>query len=276
MTQNGADEGMPEMITLAYADSTPDLVLLLIHGFPLSSRMWEPQLAELGDHARVIAPDLRGFGDSEPVDGEYMMAELADDCMALLDALGLDGPIVVGGLSMGGYIALELVRQQPDRFAGLILSSTKAGADNDDAKSGRDATIAKVAADGIDPVVAGMLPKLLAEATYESDPDLVDEVEDILRASSVEGTMGALAAMRDRADSTAMLPTIQIPTLVLHGTADRVIPHAEAEAMAAAIPGARLVLIDGAGHLPTLERPEAFNAAVSAFLGEIAATLDEA
>jgi pimeloyl-ACP methyl ester carboxylesterase len=275
MTRNGADEGPPEMITLAYADSTPDLVLLLIHGFPLSSRMWEPQLAELGEHARIIVPDLRGFGDSEPVDGEYTMAELADDCMALLEALGVDGPIVVGGMSMGGYVALELLRQHPDRFAGLLLASTKAGADSAEARAGRDATAARVAQDGIDVVVAGMLGKLMANAVYDEDPELVDEVEEMMRQSSQEGVIGALAAMRDRADSTELLEQIKVPTLVVHGTEDRVIPHAEAEAMAELLPEAGLVLLEGTGHMTPLEQPEAFNAALKDFLVHVAATLEE-
>ena len=276
MNRNGADEGPPEMITLAYADSTPDLVLLLIHGFPLSSRMWEPQLGDLAEHARVIAPDLRGFGDSEAVEGEYTMSELAGDCMALVDALGIEGPIVVGGLSMGGYVALELMEQYPERFVGLMLISTKAGADSAEGRAGRDATAARVAQDGIDVVVAGMLPKLLANVAYDEDPDLVDEVEEIMRQSSREGVIGALAAMRDRADHGELLARISVPTLVVHGKDDRVIPTAEAEAMADALPDVGLVLLDNTGHMPPLEQPEAFDAAVKDFLRHVAATLEDA
>jgi len=252
-------------VGLSYADSCPDNVLLFIHGFPLNNRIWDGQLADLAGDARIIAPDLRGSGDSDDVEGPYSMAMLADDCVALLDELGIDEAIVAGH-SMGGYVALELLRRHRDRVKGLILIATRAGADSDEARAGRDASAARAASEGVAPIVEGMRPKLLAEDTYEDDPELVEIVDEIMAAANVNGVVGALAAMRDRVDSTPMLAEIDVPTLVVHGAEDRLIPPSEAEAMHKAIPGSTLALIHGAGHLPQMEQEEAFNEAVAEFL----------
>lgn len=263
---SGESEGGP--IALSYFDTYSDTVLLLVHGFPLDGRMWSPQLDELAVVARVIAPDLRGFGESEVAPAPYSIEEMAGDCLDLVDALGVER-FVLGGLSMGGYVALEILRQAPDRVQGLILASTRAGADGEEARAGRDAAAATVREKGTGPLVAGMLDKLLAEATYEEEPELVDFVKEIMDDADPEGVVGALAAMRDRPDATARLADIQVPTLVLHGDEDRVIPPAEAEATHAAIPDAKLAIIEGAGHLPNLERFETFNELVAAFLSEL-------
>lgn len=261
-----ADEADP--IALSYFDTYSDTVLLFVHGFPFDGRMWSPQLDELASAARIVAPDLRGFGESAVPPAPYSIAEMAAECIELMDALGVE-KYVVGGLSMGGYVALEIYRQAPERARGLILASTKAGADNAEGKAGRDAAAQKVRDEGTAPIVSGMLSKLLAEATYEEEPELVDFVKEIMDAAPAEGVIGALAAMRDRLDSTPMLSEISVPTLVLHGDEDRVIPSSEAEATAAAVPGAKLAIIEGAGHLPNLERFETFNELVVAFLEEL-------
>lgn len=255
-------------VGLSFADSCPDTVLLLIHGFPLSNRMWDSQLADLSGEARVVAPDLRGSGDSDTVEGPYSMAMLADDCIALLDELGID-EAVVGGHSMGGYVALELFRRHRERVKGLILISTRAGADSDEGRAGRDSAADKARAEGTGPIVSGMREKLLAEATYEEDPELVELLDEIMEAANVTGVVGALAAMRDRVDSTPLLADIDVPTLIIHGADDRVIPASEAEIMAQAIPGATLEIIHGAGHLPNMEQEEMFNELVAAFLEEV-------
>jgi len=266
-----ANHDEPEMddahVGLSYADSCPDVVLLLIHGFPLNNRIWDGQLGELAGEARVIAPDLRGCGDSDAVEGPYTMAMLADDCVALLDELGID-EAVVGGHSMGGYVALELFRRHRDRVRGLILISTRAGADSEEARAGRDATAARVAAEGVG-ALAGMREKLLAETTFEEDPELVEMVDDLLASADPTGVIGSLAAMRDRVDSTPHLADIDVPTLIVHGADDRLIPPSEAEAMHRAIRGSTLELIHGAGHLPQMEQEEAFDEAVAAFLEQL-------
>ncbi|MCB8983570.1 MAG: alpha/beta fold hydrolase [Ardenticatenaceae bacterium] len=251
---------------LAYIDSCDQLTLLCIHGFPFSSAMWEPQVEDLSGVARVIAPDLRGHGRSEAASPPYTMSMLADDCVGLLDFLGIESPVVVCGLSMGGYVAFEIYRQYPERVAGLILASTRAKADTPEGKAGRDATIEKAKKQGVTAVAADMLPKLLAPQTYEEDDEVADFVQEMMEGTSLEGMVGALQAMRDRPDSTPLLAEIDVPTLIIHGADDQLIPVAEARAMKAAIKGAQLVVIPDAGHLPNLEQIDMFSDAVIDFV----------
>lgn len=260
---------------MAFQDSYDKPALLMIHGFPLNSNMWIPQIDDLANFARVIAPDLRGHGQSDPIPGPYSVKMLADDCASLLSYLNVATPFVVCGLSMGGYVALEFYRQYSEHMAGLILTATQAKADSAEAKAKRDQTAETARKEGVTAVAQAMLPKLFAPETYEEDKELVDFVEGILEAASVDGVVGALAAMRDRPDSTPSLAEIDIPVLIIHGEKDQLISVAEAEAMAKAIPNAHLVVIPDAGHLPNLEQPDAFNDAVIDFLESLAFEEDE-
>lgn len=255
-----------EEFTMAFQDSCDKPVLLLIHGFPLNSNLWAPQIDDLANFVRVIAPDLRGYGHSGVIPGPYSVQVLADDCADLLGQLNVATPFVVCGLSMGGYVAFDFYRRYSEHVAGLILASTRAAADSDEAKANRDKMAETVQRQGATAVAEAMLPKMLASGNYENDQELVTFVRDMMENSSVEGIVGALAAMRDRPDSTATLAEIDVPVLIIHGADDQLIPVAEAEAMAQAIPDARLVIIPDAGHLPNLEQPDAFNDAVIDFL----------
>ncbi len=240
--------------------------LLFIHGFPLSRALWEPQLNDLSDSARVLAFDLRGFGGAEPVPGPASVDDYAADCLACLDAARVTRPAVLCGLSMGGYIALAFYRKYPERVAGLILAATRAGADSPEGRANRDKMAAQARAQGAGAVAEAMLPKLFSPKTYAAQPQLVAGTRALMAGASVDGLTAALAAMRDRPDSTATLAAIRAPTLVLHGADDQLIPAAEAEKTRAGIPGAQLAVIADAGHLPNLEQPAAFNAAVRAFI----------
>ncbi|MEX2144489.1 MAG: alpha/beta fold hydrolase [Anaerolineales bacterium] len=242
------------------------LPLLLIHGFPLSSLMWAGQLESLSAQAQVLAPDLPGFGDSPIADPKYTVERYAEDCAAILDALDLLQPVAIGGLSMGGYIALAFARLFPERVGALLLISTRAGADSAEGKAGRDKTIAGVKEHGASAVSEAMYPKLLAPANYDGQPVVAARAKDLMLTASPAGIIAALSAMRDRPDSTPDLASIYVPTLIVHGRQDQLLPPSEAEAMAAAIKGSQLHLIDNAGHLPNLEQPEEFNRIVSNFL----------
>lgn len=241
-------------------------VLVLVHGFPLNSQMWTPQLDELGDAARVLAPDLRGHGESEAAPGPYPMDTLADDLAALLDTLGITEPVVMCGLSMGGYVTMAFQRRHPTRLSGIILAATRADADSEEAKGNRTATIKAVREKGIQAVVEGMLPKLMAPQTYEQRPELAKQVRSILEQTSVEGAAGALEGMRERPDSIDILKTLDCPALVLYGSDDQIMPRSAAEAMRDALPQGKLEVIGEAGHLLNLEQPEAFNNAVRRYL----------
>lgn len=251
---------------MAFQDSCDKPALLLIHGFPLNSNMWLPQLEDLDNFVRVIAPDLRGHGESDNVLGPYSVKMLADDCADLLGHLAVATPFVVCGLSMGGYVALEFYRRYPEFVAGLILTATRAVADTEEGKANRDKTAESVKANGVQVLSQGMLSKLVSPTTLDSDPELVAFVEEMMNATSVEGAVGALQAMKDRPDSTPTLGEIDVPVLIIHGADDQIVPVAEAEAMHDAIPDSHLVVIPDAGHLPNLEQPDAFNDAVIDFL----------
>ncbi|MCZ7665921.1 MAG: alpha/beta hydrolase [Chloroflexi bacterium] len=201
-----------EDVGLAYIDSADGLSLLMIHGFPFNSALWEPQIEDLASLARIVAPDLRGYGRSEATAGPYSMEMLADDCAGLLDYLAITRPVVVCGHSMGGYVAFEFFRQYPEMVAGLILVSTRAKPDTAEAKANRDKTAEGVKKEGVEVVAAAMLPKLLSPQTYKNDPEVVEFVQEMMEDASVDGVVGALAAMRDRPDSTPTLAEIDVPT----------------------------------------------------------------
>lgn len=266
---------MPAMKTrlkthaLAYDERGTGRPVLLVHGYPLSRAMWAPQLDGLSGAARLIAVDLRGHGESDALPGPYTMEQLADECAELLDALRIREPIVLGGLSMGGYVAFAFWRRHPERVAGLILAATRAGADSPEARTGRDTAMATAQSAGVGAVVESMLPRLLAPGGVETRPELAARVRGIMAGTPLAGMLGDLAGLRDRVDSTATLATITVPTLVVHGANDQLIPPAEAERTAAAIADATLAVIDEAGHLPNLEQPERFNTAVLDYLARL-------
>jgi 3-oxoadipate enol-lactonase len=256
-------------IHLAYGDygKGHETTLLLIHGFPLDRRLWAAQARGFSNLARVVAPDLRGHGKSEVTPGPLTMDQHADDLAALLDHLKIRRA-VVGGLSMGGYITLAFWRRYPERVRGLILADTRAEPDSAAAQAGRSAAMARVQQTGAAAYADEMLPRLLASGNL-ANPKIVGAVRTIMAEQPAAGIVGALGGLRDRADSRATLPTITVPTLVIVGEADGITPPADAGAMAAQIPGARLAVIPNAGHLSPLENPRAFNTAVRAFLRQL-------
>lgn len=251
---------------MAYQDSCDVPALQLIHGFPLNGSMWQPQMEDLANFVRVIAPDLRGHGQSEPTPGPYSITMLADDCADLMGHLNVLTPFVVGGHSMGGYVAFEFYRRFREHIGGLILVATRAAADTAVARENRDKMIDLVQRRGVTAVVQPMLDVLFSPKTYKSDPELVQFVRGLIETASSEGVIGALQAMKERPDSVATLPTIDVPVLIIHGADDQIIPLGEAEEMAAAIPDSKLVVLPDAGHMPNLEQPDAFNDAVIDFL----------
>lgn len=239
--------------------------VLFVHGYPLDRTIWRAQIDGL-DGYRRIAPDLRGMGESDAPDLGYGMAIYAHDLAALLDALGVDD-VVLCGHSMGGYVLFEFVRRWRDRVRALILVDTRAEADGAEGRRARDAAAASAREGGATAIADAMLPRMLAAGTAERAPDVADRIHRLMAGTPVAGIIGALAAMRDRQDSTALLPTlVELPTLVIVGEEDALSPPDGARRMAAAIPGARLVAIPGAGHLPQVERPSETTAAMLDFL----------
>ena len=242
--------------------------ILFIHGYPLNRSIWRDQIDAL-EGFRRIAPDLRGMGQSDAPDLGYGMAIYAADLAALLDTLGVDD-VILCGHSMGGYIAFEFLRTWRSRVRGLILIDSRAEADSPDGRRARDAAAASAREGGAAAIAETMLPRMLAPATMLHRPDVVEEVRGVMARTPVPGIAGALAAMRDRAGSETLLPTLSdVPTLILVGEQDSVSPPDQARAMAQAIPGARFATIADAGHLAPVEQPSATTKILREFLGSL-------
>lgn len=243
--------------------------LLLVHGFPLEMRMWEPQVAAFSATHQVVRFDVRGFGGSPPSDGIVTMERIADDAAALLDHLGL-GRAVFCGLSMGGYAAFAFVRRHPERLRGLVLTNTRAAADDAEARRRRAELAEDVRRRGTVAAVEAFLPKLLGDTTRRERPELVEHLRALMTAAPTQGVVDALAGLAARADSSPTLREIHVPTLVVSGDEDVISPPDEARAMQAAIPGALLAIIPRAGHMSCLENPDAWNGALQEFLKRLA------
>lgn len=254
--------------TIAYTDMGEGPAVLFLHGFPHDRTLWDAQLAALAPRARCLAPDLRGFGDSDAT-GPFTMDRYADDAACVLDHAGVERAVVVG-LSMGGYVAFALWRRHRHRVRALALTSTRAAADDAATREKRHALIELARREGSRAVAAGQLPGALAAATREERPELVRAVTELQSRAPVAGIVGALEAMLARPDSTPDLPTIDVPTVVIAGADDALIRVGVARAMHAAIPGSSLVVLDRAGHLCNLERPAEFGAALDQFLSRVA------
>jgi pimeloyl-ACP methyl ester carboxylesterase len=255
---------------LDFDDDGPGPVVVLLHGFLFDRSMWSHQRSAVGAIYRVIAPDLRGHGTSAAPEGIYTVDEMADDVIETLDWLQLNGPVVLGGLSMGGYVALSIAARYPSRVKGLMLISTRAAADSPEAARVREDLARQVEASGIaEAVVSTMLPRLFARSTFEHHPHLIARMHHLMAKTPARAVAGTLRGLAIRPDRTAQLPGITAPTLILASREDQLIPFEESEAMARAIPGARLVTIDGAGHVPPLENPKATDAAILGFLDSV-------
>ncbi|MCK2244879.1 MULTISPECIES: alpha/beta fold hydrolase [unclassified Crossiella] len=239
--------------------------LVLLHAFPLDSRMWDPVRDTLAAQARVITPDQRGLGRT-PLGAEPPSLEVvARDVLGLLDQLGLDR-VVLGGCSMGGYVAMALLRLAPERVSGLVLVDTKAVADTPEQRANRLAMAARIEAEGVDWLPDTVIEGLLGQYTHSERPRVVAAVRRLIADQSAEGVAWAQRAMAARPDSTATLAAVTVPTLVLTGREDALIPPALASAMAGVVPSAVLTQLPRSGHLPSLETPAEFSAAVLEFL----------
>ncbi len=250
-------------IEIAYTDEGQGPALLLVHGFPLSRGAWSRQVEVFKKNYRVIAPDLRGLGESEATVGAVAMSRFAEDLHALIQRLDA-GPVILAGHSMGGYVALAFAKAYPQMLQKLVLVGTRAGADTPETAAARRATAEKVRVEGASVVVEAMAPKMLAASN--KDENMAAAVRNLMSPSKPEGVIGALLGMAERPDAQAWLGEIRVPTLVITGADDTLIPPSESEVLAKGIPGAQLKLISKAGHLVAFEQAEVFNDFLLAFL----------
>lgn len=243
--------------------------LVLLHAFPLDHAMWQEQAA-LADDLRLIVPDLRGFGGSADPAGPASMAQLADDVAALLDALHVDRAVVCGA-SMGGYVAQHVAVRHPDRVTGLVLVDTRLEADTPQARAGRADLAAKVGRLGLAILADAMVPRLVS-AGGPRHAIASGTLREIILRQPVAAVQAALVALGDRPDMTEPLRSLRVPCLLVNGADDVITPPSCLERALEVIPEARLLVLPNAGHLPPLETPEAFNAAIRGFLGDVRAT----
>jgi pimeloyl-ACP methyl ester carboxylesterase len=256
-------------VDLSYTESGQGIPLVLLHAFPMSSAMWQAQHDGLGDVCRVITPDQRGFGESPLADDEPSLDHVADDVATLLDRLGLQ-QVVLGGLSMGGYVAMAVLRRHADRVAGLVLADTKAGADAPEGRERRERLAERVTgAEGLEAVYADVVPPLLGRTSVRQRPEVVARVRDIVSQCPVASIAWASRAMAARPDSRLTLAETAVPSLVLVGDEDTLTPAAEATEMADLLPNVQMARLMAAGHLSAMEDPAAFNAAVRDFVTQL-------
>lgn len=263
--------------TLSYLDNAPDAagqpVLVLVHAFPMGSGMWEPQFRGAFHGWRILAPDLRGFGGSTDERFEHVdpsIDDYAEDVIGLIRDVA-HGPVVLCGLSMGGYASLAVMRRAPQLVRALILADTRATADTLEGRARRKAMLTVLEHDGPQGVARDMMPGLIGATTRAGNPDVEETLRLLIKRQSPAAIRDAIVRMMERPDSMALLPAIQVPALVIVGDEDTLTPPADAEAMAAALPQASLVRIAGAGHMVNLEQGQAFEASIDDFLASLPA-----
>lgn len=256
-------------IKVGYLDAGPasGLPVIFIHGFPFSKEMWEKQLSALCESHRVIAYDVRGHGESERGAAQFSIAQFADDLFFFMDALKIEKAILVG-LSMGGYIALHAIQQQPQRIAGLILCDTQCAADSDEGRKKRKKNIAFIQKNGLSIYAEESLKNLFAPVSFTDKKDEVIFIKNTILKTPAEIICLTLQALADRKETCSSLAQIKVPVCILVGKEDKITSPEVAHKMQILINGSSLHLIDGAGHLSNLENPEQFNAHVKTFLSD--------
>ncbi|MFL5354316.1 alpha/beta fold hydrolase [Archangium sp.] len=251
-------------VPLHYRDEGRGLPVLLFHAFPLNGDAYEKQVKALSGRYRFIIPDVRGFGRSGLGEGPTEMSRIAQDALALLDALKVDSA-VVGGVSMGGYASMALLREDAGRVRGLVLVDTQATADDEAGRARREASAQEALREGPEAVVRALLPKVVAAPDSEAGR----EVAAMMRSATPAGLAAAQRGMAMRPDSKDILARYAGPALVVVGEKDPVTPLEKAKQLADLISGARLEVIPDAAHLPNQEQPEKFNAVLESFLARL-------
>ncbi len=256
-------------IDLQVVERGAGMPVVLVHGFPLDHSMWDAQIEALSRHWRVIAVDLRGFGGSQVTPGTVTMEQMADDLAELLGALQVEEPVVMVGLSMGGYVAFQFRRRHANRLRALVLCDTRAIADTPEGAQGRHQLAEQTMAEGTAPIAEAMLPKLFGPQALESNREPVEATRRVILANPPAGVAAALRGMAARPDVTADLPRISLPVLVIVGQDDAISTVDEMRGIAQQIPGCEFVVIPRSGHMTPLENPVAFNEAIEQFLSRV-------
>jgi 3-oxoadipate enol-lactonase len=257
-------------IEITYDDIGSGPSVVLLHGFPFNRSMWREQVEELRQSHRIIVPDLRGHGESAVTPGPATMESMALDVASLLETLNISRA-TIGGLSMGGYVALAFYRLFPLRVRSLVLADTRPQEDTDEGKQNREQQAEKAIKEGMEGIADAMLPKLLAPETVTERPDIVRRVREMIVGTEPEGAASVLRGMAVRKDNTSFLSRIIAPTLIMVGSKDAITPVADSELMHREIGGSRLRIMEGAGHVSNLERSEDFSRELVKFINDVEA-----
>ncbi|MSQ15641.1 MAG: alpha/beta fold hydrolase [Dehalococcoidia bacterium] len=255
-------------LELEYIDKGAGLPVVFIHGFPYNKTMWASQIDALSDRYRVVAPDLRGHGESAAPVGPYLMEVLAYDVKRLLDHLNIENAVICG-FSMGGYVTFAFYRLYQDRVLALILADTRPQPDSPEAKKGRYDMADLARKEGAGAIADRLVPRMLSADAVANRPDLVEAARKMILSTPINGITGDLMGLAERQDSVPMLPEIHCPSLVIVGSEDVVTPPADAQLMARSIKLAKLHTIQNVGHLSSLEKPDEFNGVVADFLSSL-------
>ncbi|MHA6759625.1 alpha/beta fold hydrolase [Streptacidiphilus sp. PAMC 29251] len=250
----------------ATAPATARPTVLLIHGHPFDRSMWSPQVTALvAAGYRVVAPDLRGYGESKVVPGITTLDVFARDLAALLDRLGVR-KAVIGGLSMGGQIVMEFCRLFPERVSAVVLADTFPQGETPEGKVFRNSVADRLLAEGMDGYADEVIDKMVAPTTIAARPEVAAHVLRMMRSTDPEGAAAALRGRAERPDYCALLTELTVPALVVVGEDDVYTPVSDAEYMHQQLADSTLTVVAGAGHMPNLEYPDLFNAALLTFL----------
>ncbi|MEW5975283.1 MAG: alpha/beta hydrolase [Acidobacteriota bacterium] len=250
---------------LSFVEKGSGSPLVLLHAFPLSSRMWDQQIEEWSQGFRVIAPDWRGFGRSPMGDKEITMEQCADDLHELLSQLRLP-PVALLGLSMGGYVAFEFARKYSRHLQALILAATQPVADSEQGRTARFETADFVLNRGTTALADRLIPRLLGKTTLAAKPEVVQKVRALIEGNGAAGVAQACYGLAARRDSTPFLSEITVPTLLLQGAEDVIVPHSQGHLMHERVSSSQLATVDQSGHLLNLEQPSVFSRLVLEFL----------
>lgn len=255
-------------LDIHYTEHGRGLPVVFVHGFPFSHRMWEPQLLGLPDTIRRIALDLRGFGQSDVGDGQYVMDFFVDDVIGLLDYLGIEKAVLCG-ISMGGYVVLRALERFPERCLGAVLCDTRSTPDDNMTKQSRTDAIRQIRSHGVPHFAAAFARKVFAPAVVASGASVVQMMQDVISLNSAQGIIGGLIALAARRDTTPGLSSVRVPVLLMVGEYDDITPVSASHDMQRALAHAVLHVVPGAGHMSNLEHPQFFNEKLVEFLQSI-------
>jgi pimeloyl-ACP methyl ester carboxylesterase len=246
----------------------PSKSILFVHGFPFDHHMWQEQVEEFSKDYLCACYDVRGLGESEVGDGQFTMESFVDDLEMIIDNSELEKPILCG-LSMGGYISLRAMERFQNKFSALILCDTKSEADNNEGKLKRAAAIKLINTDNFDEFIETFVLSCFGETFVKENNAEYRKVVDRSKKNSPIGVKGCLLAMLGRTDTTENLSKINLPTLVICGSEDKLSPPEVMKFMSDKIPGAKFVLLQKAGHMTPIEQPEKINKTIKEFLKDI-------